>query len=340
LVQEISVATIYQRGDTWRAQVRLRGQQHGNTFDTEAEARAWAEAIERQIKAGKAATAARAAAAIPGTVADLFDRYAREVSPTKGGERWEIIRLRKLATEFQMTPAELDGAAMAEWRDARLRQVSAYTVKREMTLISAVLTKAIKEWRLPIAANPCHQIEWPRQPAERKRRVSPAERAAILEKLGWDGTSAPSNIERWVAWGWCLAMETMMRQGEILRLTWQHVHLDRRFAHLPKTKNGEARDVPLSSRAVALFDLLKPGVPNQRVVPVNGGTFGNYFRLARKAAGVEDMHFHDSRREALTNASKKLANVAELARASGHRSLRSLMIYYQPDASELAEKLG
>jgi integrase len=89
-----------------------------------------------------------------------------------------------------------------------------------------------------------------------------------------------------------------------------------------------------------LFQLLPPGKPTQRVVPVNPGTFGNYFRIATKGAGIEDMHFHDSRREALTNASKKLANVLELARASGHRSLRSLMIYYEPDATELAAKLG
>ena len=95
--------------------------------------------------------------------------------------------------------------------------------------------------------------------------------------------------------------------------------------------------MPLSSRAVALC---RPASQRQRVVPVNAGTFGNYFRQAIKAAGIADLHFHDSRREALTNASKKLANVAELARAAGQCSLRSLMIYYEPDASELAEKLG
>jgi integrase len=336
------MATIYQRGDTWRAMVRRRGQVLTATRNTEAEARVWAEAAEKQILAGKTPTAAAvtAAATVGGTVADLFDRYAREVSPTKAGERWEVIRLKKLARDFQMTPAELDGAAMAEWRDRRLRQVSPYTVKREMTLISAVLTKAIKEWRLPLPANPCHQIEWPRQPRERTRRVGETERTAILGKLGWDGVTAPKTIEQWVAWGWCLALETMMRQGEILRLTWEHVHLDRRFAHLPKTKNGDARDVPLSSRAVALLSLLTPGNPTQRVAPINQGTFGRYFRRACKAAGVPDMHYHDSRREALTNASKKLANVAELARASGHRDTRSLLIYYRPDASELAEKLG
>lgn len=338
----IDMASIMQRGDAWRAMVRRNGQTLTATRNTEAEARAWAEAAEKQIMAGKTPTVAAvtAAATVSGTVADLFDRYAREVSPTKAGERWEIIRLRKLAKEFQMTPAELDGAAMAEWRDARLKQVSAFTVKREMTLVSAVITKAIKEWRLPLLVNPCHTIEWPKQPRGRTRRVSEPERAAILNQLGWDGTSPPRTKKQWVAWTWCMALDSIMRQGEILRLTWDYVYHQRRVAHLPKTKNGDARDVPLSSRALALFDLLPPGKPTQRVVPLNPGTFGNIFRKATKAAGIKDMHFHDSRREALTNASKKLPNVIELARASGHRSLRSLMVYYEPDPSELANKLG
>jgi len=43
-----------------------------------------------------------------------------------------------------------------------------------------------------------------------------------------------------------LAIETAMRQGELLRLRWEHIELNRRTAHLPDTKNGEARTVPLS----------------------------------------------------------------------------------------------
>lgn len=332
------MATVVERNGAFQVKVRMRGVKESFTFGSEAEARAWGEAREQQIKTGNAV--APLAGPVAGTVADLFDRYAKEVSPTKAGERWEYIRLRKLAKDFQMPVAALDGAAMAAWRDARLKQVSAYSVKREMTLISAVLTKAMKEWRVPMANNPCHKIEWPKQPRERTRRVSEAERAAILKELGWDASSTPGTTQAWVAWSWCLALESMMRKSEILRLTWQHVHLDRLFAHLPKTKNGDARDVPLSSRAIALFRLLPQGTPSARVVPLNDGTHGILFRAATKRAGIKDMHFHDSRREALTNASKKLANVAELARCSGHRDTRSLMIYYRPDASELAAKLG
>jgi integrase len=48
-----------------------------------------------------------------------------------------------------------------------------------------------------------------------------------------------------------LAIETAMRRGEMLDLQWQHVDLVRCVAHLPLTKNGDSRDIPLSRRAVA-----------------------------------------------------------------------------------------
>jgi integrase len=274
------------------------------------------------------------------TVAALFDRYAREVSPGKGGARWELVRLNKLARDFPMAAVELDAAAVAEWRDRRLTEVSPSSVNRELNLISAVFTRAIKEWRLPVAVNPVHAIQRPPMPQARRRRLSDTERAAILTALGWDGQREPVKRRQWVAWSFCLALETMMRQGEILRIAWQHVHTERRFIHLPKTKNGEHRDVPLLSRAAALFALRTPRDGDARVVPVDAGTFGRYFHLAAMAAGVDGLHFHDSRREALTRTAERLPNIAELARASGHRGTRSLMIYYHPSAEDIAKKLG
>jgi len=64
------------------------------------------------------------------------------------------------------------------------------------------------------------------------------------------------DIARWreARDGWLLpmvqlALETAMRQGELRRLRWQHIDLNRRTAHLPDTKNGEAMTVPLSTTA-------------------------------------------------------------------------------------------
>jgi integrase len=334
------MATVTQRGSAWRVQVRRKGVKAWQTFGTEAEAIAWGEAEEARISRAADGKPSTPIAPAGQSVADLMDRYAREVSPKKRGERWEAIRLRKLAPDFQMAAATLDKETIAEWRDQRLQQVSASSVNRELTLISAVITHAMHEWRLLLQANPVHLIKRPPRPEGRTRRVPDEDRAAIMKQLGWTGEQAPITRKQWVAWGFCLALETMMRQSEIFRLTWQHIHLAKKFGHLPETKNGYKRDVPLSSRARALLALLSAGEGAERVLPMNAGTFGLYFRAAVKASGVTDMHFHDSRRESLTRMAEKLPNVAELARASGHRGdLRSLMIYYHPTVTSTADKL-
>jgi integrase len=75
------------------------------------------------------------------------------------------------------------------------------------------------------------------------------------------------------------------------------------------------------------------------VFDVEPGTRDALFRKARDRAQIEDLHFHDSRAEAIWRLSKKL-DVLELARIIGHRDVRSLMIYYQTTADELADRLG
>src|SRR5690606_13631800 len=66
-----------------------------------------------------------------------------------------------------------------------------------------------------------------------------------------------------------LALETGMRRGELLGLTWENVDLDAGVAHLPLTKNGDSRDVPLSRRARETLTAL--GVKgSSRVIPMTG----------------------------------------------------------------------
>lgn len=332
------MASISRRGDVWRAMVRRRGQSLTGTFDSEADAEAWAAREEARIVAGVSAAAVKQTPSGI-TLAALMDRYAREVSPSHTGGRWEQYTLAKLARSFPKPAIEYDPASLAEWRDRRLSEVSAGTVIRELSLISSVFKRAIREWRLPITANPARQIDRPKQPAHRKRRVSEAEREAIVKELGWDGLSQPDDKREWIAWSFCLALETMMRRGEILALTWQHVHLDKRYCHLPITKNGTSRDVPLSKEAMRLFGIIEAGLPGARVVPVMTATFVAYFRLAIAGACVEDMHFHDTRHEAITQKASRFKSILDLAGASGHKSLQSLKTYYHPDVTELAEQL-
>lgn len=334
------MASVLPRGKYWRAMVRRKREKVQQTFDTEGAAREWADKEEARILAGLPAATPTSQSGVL-TVADLFDRYAKEVTPDKRGFHVELIRLRKLASAptFRIEATALDSPTMARWRDKRLKEVSPGTVNRELGLIGAVMTRAIKEWGLPLLANPISNIQRPRRPHARERRVPDNERAAILAALGWSD-DVPETIKQWVGWGFAFALETMVRYGEMADLTWQHVHLDRKFCHLPQTKNGYARNVPLSTKAVALLRLIPERQGAQKVLPTNYATFLRTFREAVRAAGVEDLHFHDTRREAITRASKKITNIAELARATGHRDTRSLMIYYQPDVTDIADKLG
>ncbi len=135
------------------------------------------------------------------------------------------------------------------------------------------------------------------------------------------------------------ALETGMRQGEIVALTWSNVFLEKRFLKIQASKNGDKRTVPLSNKAIELLKLQPHREKEARCFPIKSSSADTQWRKARKKAQVVDLCFHDTRHEAVTRLSKKL-DVLELARTIGHRDLKSLMIYYNPTAEELAERLG
>jgi integrase len=105
---------------------------------------------------------------------------------------------------------------------------------------------------------------------------------------------------------------------------------------LPVTKNGDSREVPLSLRAREILALLPRTDP---VFGLESAQRDALFRKARDRAKIPNLHFHDSRSEAIWRLSKKL-DVMELARVIGHRDLRSLLIYFNASADSLADKLG
>lgn len=341
------MATYQQRGSSWRVQVRVRGSSLSKTLDTHEEARTWAAGQEAKLLAG---AKVRNGEAVFMTVADLFDRYAKEVSPTKRGERWEVIRLEMLQRDAAFGKSLRDFAPedVAQWRDDRLKIVSAATVNREMNVISAVFKKAIKAWRIPLRENPVHLTERPALTLARRRRVPDREILAIRAQLGWDGVTPPKTTSQWVAWVHALAIETAMRKGEILGLSRSRVHLEHAFAQLMdgsakdgvgQTKTGRGRDVPLSRRARELLEMAGPGDPYEPIAQVSSGSCDTLFRRAVKAAKIPDLHFHDSRREATTRIAPKVGNSMDLAKITGHTDHRQLMDYYAPSATDLAKKL-
>lgn len=198
-----------------------------------------------------------------------------------------------------------------------------------MNLIESVLEIARKEWKW-IAVNPIKDVQKPPNPRSRRRRVPDADTKAVCDRL-----TGPAGIE--AAAGFRLGIETGMRAGEMWSLEREQIDLRRQVAHLEKTKNGDDRDVPLSLEAVRIIrGLLKD--KRTRLFTISIASRDVLFRRARDAAGVVNLHFHDSRAEAVFRLSQKL-DPLELGRAIGHRDPKSLYFYYEADAAELARKL-
>lgn len=320
------MASFRKRAGHWTVEVNTRGRREFATFHTKAEAAAWA--LEREAEmAGRKAHS--------GTVADVLRRYARDVSPTHRGERWERTRLKRMERDpLAAVPiASLSPADIAAWRERRAQAVSGASVRREMVLLTAALEVARREWGW-LRTNPAREVKKPPSPPSRRRRISPDEidRLTLAFGLG-DGLDADTAMQR-TGLAFLFALETAMRSGEILALTETDIHLRERFVRVARSKNGDARDVPLSSTAAKILKAL-PG----HVFALEPGIRDVMFRRARKAAEVPDLHFHDSRAEAIWRLSRKL-DPLELARVVGHRDLRSLMLYYRPTVSELATRLG
>lgn len=326
--------TIVKWPNGYQCRVRLAGHpQQSAVFDTKAKAAAWGHAVEAKLRD-------QARGIVRATLQDAIDKYITDVCPGHASGDNEAKRLRALAKVPGLLPVlrnlpDVTAQDLSRFRDARLAVVSVATVRKEMTIIRSVLESARRDWGM-IAANPIADVKKPPAPPDRKRLMLPAERDRIVRELGFEGKV--STMQHQVAVAMLLALETAMRAGEMLGLTWANVHLQAQYVSLPKTKNGDQRDVPLSTRAVELLAAMV-GVDKMQVFTLTSASLDVLFRRARDACHIANLHFHDTRATALTSLSKRL-DVLELARMVGHRDLKSLMWYYRKTATDIARQLG
>lgn len=324
------MATIKKRSNKrFTAEIRIGGQYKSKTFDTKIQAMAWAVETEQTLSpdgmvAGK-------------TLGDLFDRYRDDITPSKKSHRTEHNRLNKFIRHplSMMSLMDIKQTHFYEWITESLTKIKSSSVNRDLNLLSAVFEQG-KRWNWT-DANPIRGIKRPKNPNPRDRRISEAEIERILDSLGFDGKTIAVHRDI-IAVAFLFALETAMRQGEIWGLDWEDVYLDKCFVRLHETKNGTKRDVPLSTEARRLLNLLSPD-SGTKVFATNQASSGTIFRRSLQLAGIKGMTFHDTRHEALTRLARKL-QVLDLARMAGHRDPRSLMIYYNATAEEIAGRLG
>lgn len=253
------MATYTQReSGKWQAKVRRDGYPTvSKSFQTKAEAQAWARSVEREMDTSSF---------LPSNVAErtLFReiayRYEQEILPTKKGAKQDSYLLAKVVETFgNYSLSAITPSLLSEYRDSRLKVLSPQTVKHELGMISRVFQAALLDWKIEIPkGNPISLIRKPSIDNDRDRRLEGNEESLLLNSLR-DGCNSI-----WPHAAAVLAIETAARQGEILSLKWEEVFLEKRTIRLRgvdggTTKNGDPyRDVPLTKRATELLSNLPP----------------------------------------------------------------------------------
>ena len=328
------MASFTKRNGRWRARVRRSGLPPiTKSFPTKALALQWSQRVEGNPE-GFLPEQQTEGYQLK-VLGDLIRKYGKDITPKKRGREKEKYRIRVLERSFlsEVPLKTLKAHHITKFREDRSKKVSAGTVLKDLGLLSAVINTGRTEWGLEnvLRANPVSFISKPKAPRPRERRLEEGELERLL-------ATYPNPWFRPVV---LFAIETGMRRSEILFLICGNVHLDQQYVHLPDTKNGDSRDVPLSPVARELLrDLLRNKSPDHLVFPIHYEALKSAWRRACERAGIIDLRFHDLRHEATSRFFEKGLNVMEVAAITGHKDLRMLQRYTHLRAEDLARKLG
>ena len=274
------------------------------------------------------------------TIRKRGNRYHVQISPSHKGQQVEAYRLRTLKKHLgALRLIHLTNKEIASYRDDRLKEVSPSSLKRELTILSRVLTIASRDWGISIPQNPVKMISLPKADKARTRRLEAGEKERLLQSTNLE-------LHRIIV----LALETGMRRGEILSIKKSHIDFNKSVLFIPSTKTDTPRSIPLSSAAItSLRDQLRASQSESSgVIPLHErplftyslrGLSGAFLRLCRRL-NIENLHFHDLRHEATSRLFEKGLNPVEVATITGHKDTKMLMRYTHLRAEDLVGRLG
>ena len=324
------MASIRFRTQKWQCRIQRQGYPTlSKAFDTKEDAQRWARGIERSMDLGEYEPAETTTT----TLADLIDRYKKEVTPTKRGAAQEkyrlgVIKADKVAT---LNIKSINSAEVAAFRDRRMAKVKPITARHDLCVLSGVFEHARLEWSYPIT-NPVRGVRKPSMGQGRDRRLVGDEEERLLAEL-------QHCRSKWMAPLFLFSIETACRQSEALKLKWADVDMGKRIAVLRGTKNGDNRIIPLSGKAMQLLITL-PRDLKGNVFPVSMPTVRSAFKHARERANIQNLRWHDLRHEAVSRLHERGLSTVEVASISGHKTLACLARYTHMKVELLAEKLA
>jgi integrase len=248
-----------------------------------------------------------------------------------GSKRFTLPVIRHFGT---MPLARIDQDALDQGAKKLYPNASPSTRNRQFYAIaSSILHHAAKRgWCAPPI------IERPSTPPGRIRWLTIGEADSLI-------TACSDHLRPLVIF----MLYTGARTGEALWLDWRDLDLSRSHVQFPKTKNGDARGVPLHPRAVAALANLKgradevfrrpDGKPYSRPKHADDTSAGTRiktgFKAACRRAGIIDFHPHDCRHTWATWHYQENRDIGGLMKLGGWKSERMVMRYAHVNVGEL-----
>lgn len=314
------MAYIRKYRDGWRAEVQRHGMRASFAAPTKREVQAWALKKEAELDSFKRSKGL--------TFAQATTKYLETVTRDKAASAapWEERRFAEMAEFFGESTqlAAIDSGRIGEWRNARLKEVSASTLLRQRALLLNLFSVAVKEWKV-LQTNPFDGVRMPEHNPAR-HQVWPwqlMKRVLRAQNL--------NDREQQSVRAFHIALHTGMRLQEILsaEVVGDVVILERDKG---SGKASPPVKVPLVRKGSVLFAKYRPFTIRPDVASAT-------FSRVTDRLLIDGLTFHDSRASALTWLSRRL-DVMTLARISRHKNMKILMdTYYRETAEQIAARL-
>lgn len=296
------------------------------------------------------------------TVAELLDKYLNDYAlshKSPGTIEWNRVIIQELKEFFKdkmirdLTPEHILRYKM----QCKGRGLAPATVNHRLGLLRHAFNLAMKEWDWA-RENPAAKVGRERVRNARDRWLTFDEESRLLKAC----LSRPKNTSLkkapvkgiWLKEIILFALNTGMRQDEILSLAWSEVDLLRRTVTVLKSKNGEKRTIPLNQK---MTDLLKKKGSVRRadssfVFPSLSGTkiirrnLLRAFYASVERAGITGFRFHDLRHTFATRLVQAGVDLYKVAKLLGHKDIRMTQRYahHYPeslrDGVEVLDRLG
>lgn len=320
------MASIQKQGKKWRAQVARKGVRKSAVWDTEREARRWADQVEKEIDAGLL---------LGRTFGQAVEHYLKTVSKTKADPAWEKRRFDAFLAHFGVdTPLDsITTERLGRWRDWRMTgdddhpPVTGATVLREINLLRNLFSLARDEWKW-IASSPFTGLRMP-EDNDPRTQVWRWQQIKRVLRANRDGKTLE------VIKAFRIALHTSLRLKEVLEGRYdasRRVMILGGAAAGTRTKGAGSKlvEVPIPRRAAKLL-------PEKFTVGANEAS-ALFSRLTEQLL-IRDLTFHDTRATALTLLARRI-DVMTLARISRHKDLNLLLrTYYRESVEDISARI-